>query len=340
MGPRADTRPLLEFRNITVAFPPPRGVRNATPMVALDSVSLTVSAGESVGIIGDSGAGKTTLAKVVVGLARPTAGSLLIDGSDVTRASSAEWRRMRGNVGLVFQDALGSFNPMLPIEYALGRPLHAYTQLRGEDVKLEVARIMQRVGLRPSQMTRYPHEFSGGQIQRLAIARALITKPKLLVLDEPVSALDVSIRAQVLNLLADLAGEFSLTYLLIGSDPAVIEHMTQRALIMYGGRVIESGPLDEVYRSPKHPYTASLLELRSKSAGSPGLQLAANRSSGRHPLVWDGCPFAGVCPLELDRCATVRPEPVETTAGHLVTCHAYEPGARRSESSRSSVTNG
>lgn len=340
MGPRADAHRLLELRQATIAFPPPRGVRNATPTVALDGVDLTVSAGESVGIIGDSGAGKTTLAKVAVGLVQPTSGAVLIGGSDLTRASSAEWRKVRRDVGLVFQDAFGSFNPMLPIEYALGRPLHTYTNLSGEDVKQEVAEIMRRVGLRPSQMTRYPHEFSGGQIQRLAIARALIIKPKLLVLDEPVSALDVSIRAQVLNLLADLADEFSLTYLVIGSDPAVIEHMTKRALIMYAGRIIEAGPLDEVFRSPRHPYTASLLELRSKGAGSPRLQLSASRSADRHAAIWDGCPFSGVCPLELDRCATVRPEAVEAGSEHFVTCRAYDPAAQRSDSRRSSVPNG
>ncbi len=320
-------QPALELKEATVAFAGPRAANGRRATIALDRVTLAVEPDVSIGVIGDSGAGKTTLARLMAGLVKPTSGTISVAGSDLTRGSERQWRDARRHVGLVFQDALNSFNPMHSVEHALVQPLRSYRMMSRAEKKHAVGQIMERVGLRASQMTRYPHEFSGGQIQRLAVARALITRPSLVVLDEPVSSLDVSIRAQVLNLFRDLATDSSLTYVLIGSDPAVIEHIAQRVVIMYAGRIVESGRLKDVYSHPRHPYSSTLLRLRSHGVSSDAAPpLSTTRLTTRNAATWDSCPFAGICPLEVPRCASDRPEMVEVGPDHRATCHAYAPG--------------
>jgi len=317
-------RPLVELVSITRSFPSPRGVTDGGT-VALDDISMSVVAGESVGIVGDSGAGKSTLAWTITALLRPTSGSVRVDGIDAGRASRREMAAIRRTVGLVFQDALGSFNPQRTVEHALATPLDNFTSVRGPERRRTVGQIMERVGLRASQMTRYPHEFSGGQIQRLAIARALITRPRLVVLDEPVSALDVSIRAQILNLLRDLAHDYHLTYVLIASDATVLEHMSARTFVMYAGRILERAPHRELIAQPRHPYTVSLLDLSGLRAGDVASTpaLSARRAPRSSRPTWEACPFCGICPLETSRCSTTRPPEILVAADHAVTCLAY-----------------
>lgn len=323
------TEPIVALRGIRKAFPARGGPRRRMPTIALDDVTLNVEVGESVGIVGDSGAGKSTLAWIAAGLMQPTSGSISIDGIDLGDASAKQLRSARRSVGFVFQDALGSFNPMRTVEHSLGLPLAHYLGVTGVAARTAIGDMMERVGLRGSQMTRYPHEFSGGQIQRLAIARALVTRPPIVILDEPVSALDVSIRAQILNLLRDLAREFRLTYLLIATDPNVVEHMTERTVVMYAGRILESGPRAGVFVEPRHPYTVSLLllgDVQGRIHGSHGLlaeKVATAAERGATSGSASGCPFAGTCPLELPICRAERPELVRVGPSHLVTCHAY-----------------
>jgi peptide/nickel transport system ATP-binding protein len=321
--------PLLALRAVSKAYRARGAGRRGESTVAVDDVSLEIGAGESVGIIGDSGAGKSTLAWMAAGLLAPTRGSILVDGVDLATASPTALRAARRSVGLVFQDALGSFNAMRTVEHALAVPLAHYLHLTGPAARTAIGDMMERVGLRASQMTRYPHEFSGGQIQRLAIARALVARPPVVVLDEPVSALDVSIRAQILNLLRDLASEFKLTYLLIATDPAVVEHMTDRLVVMYAGRVLEASPREPMFARPRHPYTVSLLSLgdidgRIQGAAERGLlpgRIAAAADRSREGAT--GCPFSGSCPLELAICRDVRPELVPAGPEQVAACHAY-----------------
>jgi oligopeptide/dipeptide ABC transporter ATP-binding protein len=313
---------LLAFERVGVRFRR-RGGGAAT---ALDAVSFHLAPGRSLGIVGDSGAGKTTLCRVALGLIRPDQGRVVVNGADLTRAAPGEWQKARRHIALVFQDALGSFNPMRPVLDGITMPLLSYGltgDTGGAALRRAASTVMEQVGLQPSQMTRYPHEFSGGQIQRLAIARALVTRPQLLILDEPVSALDVSIRAQILNLLIELARTLALTYVVISSDPAVVHYLTAETLVLYAGRVVETGPTAEIFARPLHPYTISLLALRdpqvallegglSGSRARPGARAAADR----------GCRFAGICPRELPRCSEEAPDLTSLGRGRAASCHS------------------
>jgi ABC-type oligopeptide transport system ATPase subunit len=231
--------------------------------IALDGVSLAIEEGETCAVAGESGAGKSTLARIIVGLTVPTSGSVSVLGVDPHVAKGHELRAFRRRVQMVFQDPMQSFNPRRTVESGIGLPLENQGVGRAER-KRRVAEMMERVGLHHSQMTRYPHEFSGGQAQRLAIARAMISNPTFVALDEPVSALDVSIQAQILNLLRDLQEERKVTYLLIGNSLSVVEHVARHVAVMRCGQIVEFGTREDIYRSPKHPYTRSLL-----AAGRP-----------------------------------------------------------------------
>ena len=312
---------LLVVRDLRVAFPARDGRRRET--VAVDGVDLEVVPGEPLGIVGDSGAGKSTLAQACAGLVRPTGGHVRIGSIDLASASGRELREARRHVSIVFQDAAGSFNPMRTVEHALALPLRHFTDLDRPAVRTAIGDMMERVGLHASQMTRYPHEFSGGQVQRLAIARALIARPRIVILDEPVSALDVSIRAQILNLLRELAIDYGLTYVLIATDPAVVEHMTSRTIVLYGGRVLESGPRTAVFSVPRHPYTVSLLSLNDVDGRIEAGGLLSSRAGDIDPARAQGCPFAGTCPLEIEPCRTVRPPLVPVGDAHDARCHAF-----------------
>ena len=312
---------LLAFEDVSLTF---RGRgRAGRATTALQGISFSVRPGRSLGVVGDSGAGKSTLCRVALGLLRPDGGRVMVQGADLANATAGAWQKARRHMGLVFQDAQGSFNPMRPVLDGIAMPLVSYTELDGPALRRAVGEAMEQVGLQPSQMTRYPHEFSGGQIQRLAIARALVMRPRLLVLDEPVSALDVSIRAQILNLLIDLAHNFALTYVVISNDPAVVHYLTSEMLVLFDGRVIEAGPTAATFAHPLHPYTMSLLALRDPQValrqGALSGSLArtgATASSSR------GCRFAGICPRELARCREEAPPLLSLGEDRAARCHS------------------
>ena len=270
-GASADTRsvPLLEVRNLKVWFPIRTGIfrRHTDDVKAVDDVSFSIEKGTTVGLVGESGSGKTTIGRALLKLYPPTAGEVLFEGHDVLPMHEDLFRPYRRKMQMIFQDPFGSLNPRLSIFQIVGEALeiHFPTMTR-EDRRARVAELMKQVGLKPEMMERYPHEFSGGQRQRIGIARALAVKPEFIVCDEPVSALDVSVQAQIVNLLQDLQDELGLTYLFIAHDLAVVEHISDHVLVMYHGKIVESAPAEQIYESPQHDYTKKLLAAVPKFA--------------------------------------------------------------------------
>jgi len=261
--------PLLEVKNLRTWFPITGGVfrRHIDDVKAVDDVSFTIEAGTTVGLVGESGSGKSTIGKTILKLIPPTSGEVFFEGRDVLPMTEHEYRPIRSQMQMIFQDPFGSLNPRHTIMQIVGEALeiHFPAMKRGER-RERVAELMRQVGLKPEMMERYPHEFSGGQRQRIGIARALAVKPQFIVCDEPVSALDVSVQAQIVNLLEDLQDELGLTYLFIAHDLAVVEHISDHVLVMYGGKIVESAPADEIYANPQHDYTRKLLAAVPKFA--------------------------------------------------------------------------
>jgi oligopeptide transport system ATP-binding protein len=270
-GASADTRsvPLLEVRNLKVWFPIRTGIfrRHTDDVKAVDDVSFSIEKGTTVGLVGESGSGKTTIGRALLKLYPATSGEVLIEGRDLMPMHENEFRPYRRRMQMIFQDPFGSLNPRLSIFQIVGEALeiHFPTMTR-EDRRARVAELMKQVGLKPEMMERYPHEFSGGQRQRIGIARALAVKPEFIVCDEPVSALDVSVQAQIVNLLQDLQDELGLTYLFIAHDLAVVEHISDHVLVMYRGKIVESASAEQIYESPQHDYTKKLLAAVPKFA--------------------------------------------------------------------------
>ena len=294
----------------------------AAKLQAVGGVSFEVRAGKTLAVVGESGCGKSTLARMVSVIETPTAGTLMLDGTDVTHATAHERRGLRKTVQLVFQNPYGSLNPRKKISTALEDPLAINTSLSKAERRERARAMLAQVGLRPEYADRYPHMFSGGQRQRIAIARALMLSPQLVVADEPVSALDVSIQAQVLNLLADLQRDLGLAYLFISHDLAVVRHIAHDVLVMYLGHAVEQGPKDKIFAQPLHPYTQALL------ASTPGLVGTRERIvlKGELPSPLNppsGCVFSTRCAYATDRCRTERPlqRPVDD---RLVACHYAE----------------
>ena len=291
---------------------------------AVDDVTVHVGEGETLGIVGESGSGKTTLAKLFLRLERPTAGSVRFDGAEVQALDRAGLARYRRAVQAVFQDPYSSLNPRMRIEHIVSEPLLPGYGLSRRDVRARVHEVLELVGLRRDSAPLYPHEFSGGQRQRIAIARALVTYPKFIVLDEPVSALDVSIRAQILNLLKRLQAQLGLAYVMISHDLAAARYLATRLAVMYAGKLVETGACDRVYTTPRHPYTEALL-----SAALPLHPSATRRRivlSGEIPNPMNppsGCRFHPRCPKAMPRCATEPPKWRELTDGHATACHLY-----------------
>jgi oligopeptide/dipeptide ABC transporter ATP-binding protein len=311
------TETLLRVADLTKHFHGPSGT-----VYALDGVTLEIAAGETLGLVGESGCGKSTLGKTLVRLYEPDSGQVALSGIDISHLSPARLRPLRQQMQMIFQDPFASLNPRSTVARILEEPMMVHRTHGRADRKARVAALMQRVGLRPEHGARLPHEFSGGQRQRIGIARALSLSPKLVICDEPVSALDVSVRAQVLNLLADLRDEMGLAYLFISHDLSVVRHVADRIAVMYLGRLVEVGPAYDVWSGPLHPYTEALL------SAVPSTRAAHRRTrvrlEGDLPSPLDppsGCRFRTRCPKATAVCAAEAPPMRRYAPGHLAACH-------------------
>jgi oligopeptide/dipeptide ABC transporter ATP-binding protein len=317
--------PLLDVQNLKVHFPVKGSALSGTSSTvkAVDGVSLMVAAGEAVGLVGESGCGKSTLGRSILRLLEPTSGRIFFDGQDITTLGARALRPLRRQFQMIFQDPFHSLNPRMTVGQSIGEALVIHGLGNSEAARqTRVAELLQSVGLTPDVADRFPHQFSGGQRQRIGIARALAVEPRLIVCDEPVSALDVSVQAQVINLLQDIQRDRGLAYLFISHDLAVVEHLCQRIVVMYLGRVVESGPAHSIGRNPQHPYTQVLLSAVptvNPSAKRDRILLSGDVPSPIHPP--SGCPFHPRCPVAESRCRTERPEFRTVAHGHEAACH-------------------
>ncbi len=318
--------PLLEVTDLVQRYALPREslLRPPGEVLALNGVSLSLMAGKSLGIVGESGSGKSTLARLIMALEKPSSGSVLMAGRDLHRLSADELRRARREFQMVFQDPYGSLDPRQTIARIVAEPLTALQSPDREVLRTRVATVLRQVGLRDADMDKYPHEFSGGQRQRIAIARALITQPKLIVADEPVSALDVSVQAQVLNLMQDLQEQYGLSYVLISHDLAVVDYLCDEVAVMYLGRIVERGRPEDLFGQCAHPYTRALLDAVPRAqAGAVRRRRTdvaiASQSSGAA-----GCAYAPRCPLADAQCRTTAPALRTLTGAHSAACHKAE----------------
>jgi oligopeptide/dipeptide ABC transporter ATP-binding protein len=316
--------PVLEVRNLKKHFPLRRGflgLRTGT-VHAVDGISFSVQSGETLGLVGESGCGKSTAGKMILKLIEPTAGEIYLDGERIDALSRGAMRGRRRALQVVFQDPYSSLNPRMRANDIVAEPLRNFAKLRHAEIDDRVAELFQQVGLRRDQMVRFPHEFSGGQRQRLVIARALALKPKVIVCDEPVSALDVSVQAQVINLLADLQGNFGVAYLFIAHDLAVVEHISHRVAVMYLGRIVELAERRALFANAQHPYTQALLS--AVPVPDPGAKPQRVILQGEVPSPIKppaGCHFHTRCPYAEARCRSETPLLLEVHPGHYAACH-------------------
>lgn len=323
---KTDQDTLLEVSNLKKYFPIKGGVLRKTigHVKAVDDVSLHVLRGETLGVVGESGSGKSTLGRVILRLLNPTEGIIRFDNEDITTLSNRKLRPIRKDMQIVFQDPYASLNSSMSVGELIEEPLLVQSSLSRQERKIKVNELLDKVGLRFSDRLKYPHEFSGGQRQRISIARALVLNPKFVVADEPVSALDVSIQAQILNLMADLQDEFDLTYLFISHDLSVVKHISDRVAVMYLGRIAEIAPKQAIYQEALHPYTQALLSsvpTVEKTSRREKIILKGDLPSPSNPP--SGCPFRTRCPKAHDLCSQVRPELKDMGNGHFVACHLY-----------------
>ena len=320
---------LLTVRGLKVHFPLKKGVfgRTSGYVHAVDGVSFTLEAGETLGLVGESGCGKTTTGMAILHLLKPTGGSVYYGERDLTAMDRRELRALRKEMQIIFQDPYASLNPRRTVRRIIGEPLMIHGVANAREREERVAYLLDKVGLTQEQGSRYPHEFSGGQRQRIGIARALALNPRLIIGDEPVSALDVSIQAHIINLLIDLQAEFKLAYIIIAHDLAVVEHLCDRIAVMYLGRIVELASYRELYTDPRHPYTRALLS---------AVPVADPRSAGRRTILKGdvpspidlptGCRFHPRCPEVLKVCALQSPDLLEADPGQWVACHLYGSG--------------
>jgi oligopeptide transport system ATP-binding protein len=323
----ADKRVLLEARDLKKHFPVTRGLlisRAVGWVKAVDGVTFQLEEGRTLGLVGESGCGKSTTAKMLLMLERPTSGSIWFQGEDINRAGSDSKKGYRSSVQAVFQDPWSSLNPRMRIRDLIAEPMVINWQLPRREVQERVGQLLRDVGLNSYHINLYPHEFSGGQRQRLAIARALSLNPSVIVLDEPVSALDVSIRAQIMNLLKDLQSEYNVSFLLIAHDLGTVRYMCHQVAVMYLGQIVEFGNAKQIFDNPLHPYTKALLSAALPS--HPDTQQDEIILQGEVPSPLNppsGCRFHPRCPFAMDRCSVEIPEEKEIEPGHKVSCHLF-----------------
>ncbi len=318
---------LVRVENLKKHFPVDRTLfgKVLSTVQAVDNLSFTIREGETLGLVGESGCGKTTVGRLILRLIEPTSGKLSFDGTELSSVRPTELRRLRREMQIIFQDPYGSLNPRMTVGQIVAEPLLRHRLARGAACRERVAELLSLVGLNPGYVSRYPHEFSGGQRQRIGIARALATRPRLIVCDEPVSALDVSIQSQVLNLLKDLQTEFGLTYLFIAHGLNVVKHVSDRVGVMYLGKMVELAAGDELYANPLHPYTRALLSAIPEPdpiAKKERIILTGDVPSPINPP--SGCRFHTRCPQAMEICRHEEPEFRPDSSNHWVGCHLYQ----------------
>jgi oligopeptide transport system ATP-binding protein len=319
--------PLLEVRHLVKHFPIKSGVlidRQVGAVQAVDDVSLTLRQGETLGLVGESGCGKSTLCRTIMQLLEPTSGSVRFEGQEIAGASRKDLRPVRRQMQMIFQDPYASLNPRKRVGQIVGDPMQLHGIAEGNELKRSVQDLLDRVGLSPEHYNRFPHEFSGGQRQRIGIARALGLRPKLIVADEPVSALDVSIQAQIINLLDDLQDEFGLTYIFVAHDLGVVRHVSDRIAVMYLGKIVETAPAAELYAGPVHPYTVALLSAipipdPRENAAREALVIEGDLPSPADPP--PACRFHTRCPWATQVCREIEPPLVDFGDGRIAACH-------------------
>jgi oligopeptide transport system ATP-binding protein len=321
-----DRKTLIQIRNLKKYFPITRGVfqRHVGDVKAVDGISFDVHRGETLGLVGESGCGKSTTGRTILQLYRPTAGEIFLDGEDLTTLKGGKLRQMRQRMQMIFQDPYASLNPRMTVGSIIGEPLEIYKFARGKDKQARVEELLKVVGLNPYFASRYPHEFSGGQRQRIGIARALALNPDFMVCDEPIAALDVSIQAQVVNLLEALQEDMGLTYLFIAHDLSMVRHISDRVAVMYLGKIVELTDRDTLYTSPQHPYTQALLS--AVPIPDPVIEeqrqrliLEGDVPSPANPP--HGCNFNTRCPVATETCFEAEPQFKEVSSGQWVACH-------------------
>ncbi|MDY0096319.1 MAG: dipeptide ABC transporter ATP-binding protein [Candidatus Vecturithrix sp.] len=318
---------LLNVQNLEVHFPIKQGIlaRTTSYVHAVDGVSFTLHRGEILGIVGESGCGKTTTGFAIIRLVEPTGGKVLFQGDDLAGMTDAQMKPLRQKLQIIFQDPYSSLNPRMTLARILAEPMNIHGRYQGAEQKERIAHLLEIVGLKPEHQTRYPHQFSGGQRQRIGIARALCLDPEVIIGDEPVSALDVSIQAQIINLLLDLQAQFHLSYIIISHDLSIVEHLCDRILVMYLGKLVEIASYHDLYSNPKHPYTQALLSAipsPNPKTEKKRMILTGEIPSPIHPPA--GCRFHPRCPRRMDQCNQVEPQLHEHGQGHIVACHLYE----------------
>jgi len=327
----ASSAPLLEVEGLTKHFPIRRGLfrRLVGNVQAVTDVSFNVGAGETLAIVGESGCGKSTTGRTLLRLIEPTSGAVRLEGTDLLTLSRGELREMRRKMQIIFQDPYGSLNPRMTVREVLAEPLLLHGVATPATLRTKVAEVLELCGLSSFHAERYPHEFSGGQRQRVGIARALATRPRLIVCDEPVSALDVSVQAQIVNLLQDLQRELGVAYVFISHDLAVVRHIATRVAVMYLGRIVEEAPAAELFAAPLHPYTRSLIAAAPRPDPTAGRVRASVEGDAPSALAPPpGCAFHPRCPLAIDRCRVDLPR-LREIGGTRVACHLAEPARER-----------
>jgi oligopeptide transport system ATP-binding protein len=317
---------LVQIRDLQMHFPVTKGIilqRQVGAVKAVDGVSFNIKKGETLGLVGESGCGKSTTGRAILQLYRPTGGSVIFQGTDLTKLKGEEMRRMRRKVQMIFQDPYASLNPRMTVGDIIGEPIKVHNLRQGKDVRVRVQELLQLVGLNPYFINRYPHEFSGGQRQRIGVARALAVEPEFVVCDEPVSALDVSIQAQIINLLEDLQDRLNLTYLFIAHGLAVVKHISDRVAVMYLGKIVELAEGRELYSLPMHPYTQALLS--AVPIPDPKVEKRRKRIilEGDVPSPLNppsGCHFHTRCPIAIEKCKVEEPPFLDYGNGHFAAC--------------------